>query len=174
MQDKSEHYSEFSERTDKLAVSLGKTLTGLLPSLGISNGMFFAYRNGKHKISAKAWRKLEALERSISGSERYKKPVNAGSERLTETVEEAPASYLALAEKAASDIRNLFNDLLDHAGDDLERLGWIRVQMRRHLEIPEDWGIHERVIEKVRQEREAREHALQKSHPPGKERSGAA
>ena len=75
MQDKSEHYSEFSERTDKLAVSLGGPVSALIPLMKVSNGMLFAYRTGKHRISNKAWRKLESLERVVAEPPGLKKGV---------------------------------------------------------------------------------------------------
>lgn len=62
MQDKSENYSEFSESTERLAQKLGKNLNDLPPLIGISPAMFYAYRNGKYRISEKAWRKLRAAE----------------------------------------------------------------------------------------------------------------
>lgn len=62
MQAKSENYSEFSDRTERLAARLEKNLNDLPPLIGISPAMFYAYRTGKYKISPKAWRKLEAVE----------------------------------------------------------------------------------------------------------------
>lgn len=62
MQDKSENYSEFSEKTERLAAHLRKNLNDLPPLIGISPAMFYAYRTGKNRISPKAWRKLESAE----------------------------------------------------------------------------------------------------------------
>lgn len=63
MQQKSESFSEFSERTEKLAAKLTLKLGELPERIGVSPAMFFAYRTGKNKISDKAWRKLEGAER---------------------------------------------------------------------------------------------------------------
>lgn len=62
MQDKSEHFSEFSERTDKLSERCGLSLRQLADFIGISQAMLFAHRNGKNKISRKTWAKLEQAE----------------------------------------------------------------------------------------------------------------
>jgi hypothetical protein len=62
MQEKSENYSEFSERTERLALQLGSLLSDLPGKIGVSPSMFHAYRSGKHAISEKAWRKLNAAE----------------------------------------------------------------------------------------------------------------
>jgi hypothetical protein len=64
MQQKSENFSEFSERTEALARALGIKISVLPEKLGVSASMFHAYRSGKSPISPKAWRKLEAIERS--------------------------------------------------------------------------------------------------------------
>ncbi len=60
---KSENFSEFSERTERLARLLSKNLNDLPCLIGISPAMFYAYRTGKNLISSKAWRKLESAER---------------------------------------------------------------------------------------------------------------
>lgn len=64
IQQKSENYSEFSERTEILSRSLRLNLSDLPKKIGISASMFHAYRSGKYPISPKVWRKLEAAERS--------------------------------------------------------------------------------------------------------------
>lgn len=53
---------EFSKRTDYLAGKLGISLRSLCERAGISQPMFFGYRSGKHPITAKALKKIEALE----------------------------------------------------------------------------------------------------------------
>lgn len=63
MQQKSEKFSEFSERTEALARLIGINLSDLPEKIGISASMFHAYRSGKYPISPKAWSKLEAAER---------------------------------------------------------------------------------------------------------------
>lgn len=62
MQQKSENFSEYSERTEALARNLGVNLSDLPEKIGVSNSMFHAYRSGKYPISQKAWRKLEQAE----------------------------------------------------------------------------------------------------------------
>jgi hypothetical protein len=64
VQEKSDKFSEYSERTEALARILGKNVSDLPAKIGVSNSMFYAYRTGKYPISAKAWKKLEAAERS--------------------------------------------------------------------------------------------------------------
>jgi ribosome-binding protein aMBF1 (putative translation factor) len=64
MQQKSENYSEFSERTEVLASNLGINLSDLPAKIGVSNSMFHAYRSGKYPISEKAWSKLERCEQA--------------------------------------------------------------------------------------------------------------
>ena len=64
MQAKSENFSEYSERTESLADVLAMRLSDLPQLMGISSSMFHAYRSGKYPISGKAWRKLEAAERT--------------------------------------------------------------------------------------------------------------
>jgi hypothetical protein len=71
MQDKSEKFSEYSERTETLASDLRLNLSDLPAKIGVSASMFHAYRSGKHPISEKAWRKLadaEAWARQRRGS----------------------------------------------------------------------------------------------------------
>ncbi|MEI7911810.1 MAG: hypothetical protein WCK77_19435 [Verrucomicrobiota bacterium] len=63
MQEKSERFSEFSERAETLAAKTCKKLSDLPDNIGISPAMFYAYRSGKYPISRKAWRKLEVAER---------------------------------------------------------------------------------------------------------------
>lgn len=62
MQEKSERFLEFSERTDKLANLSGLSLRELAGIIGISQAMLFAYRAGKNKITPKSWKKLEEAE----------------------------------------------------------------------------------------------------------------
>lgn len=64
MQDKSEFFSEFSERTETLARFMGLRLSDLPENIGVSASMFYAYRSGKYPISSKAWRKLEQAEKA--------------------------------------------------------------------------------------------------------------
>jgi hypothetical protein len=62
MQQKSENFLEFSERTEALAQKLGVNLNDLPPIIGISPAMLYANRTGKNRISEKTWRKLESAE----------------------------------------------------------------------------------------------------------------
>ncbi len=64
MQDKSQSFLEFSERTEVLAKKSGLRLSDLPVNMGLSNGMFHACRSGKTPISPKTWRKLESAERA--------------------------------------------------------------------------------------------------------------
>jgi hypothetical protein len=61
-QDKSDRNAIFSEKSEKLVQHLGINLDALPARIGISKDMFYAYRTGRHAVSAKAWRKLEAAE----------------------------------------------------------------------------------------------------------------
>ena len=64
LQEKSDNFSEYSERTEALAGRLRANLSDLPGKIGISAAMFYAYRTGKYPISLKAWRKLEAAEKA--------------------------------------------------------------------------------------------------------------
>lgn len=61
-QGKKQSNSEFSERTERLAVSLGVNLTALPEKIGVAPSVFFGARSGKVAISGKTWRKLERAE----------------------------------------------------------------------------------------------------------------
>ena len=64
-QEKSENSALFSEKSEALARTLGCNLDDIPERMGVSKDMFYAYRTGRHPISRKAWRKLEAVEASI-------------------------------------------------------------------------------------------------------------
>jgi hypothetical protein len=72
VQDKNHSFIDFSERTEALAVALGKNVSELPVFIGISPSMLHSYRSGKLPISAKAWRKLEAAELKIVDSQTLK------------------------------------------------------------------------------------------------------
>lgn len=59
----------FLKRSDELAYKLRLSLRELAPKLGLSAGSFFGYRTGRVPLSAKAWRKLEDVERSVAMSD---------------------------------------------------------------------------------------------------------
>lgn len=65
MQEQSDIFSEFSERSDNLAGKMGIRISDLPRKIGISTSMFYVYRTGKHPISRKAWLKLEAAEKAV-------------------------------------------------------------------------------------------------------------
>lgn len=77
MQQKSENYLEFSERTEALSQKLGVKLSDLPPVIGISPAMFYAHRTGKHHISDKTWRKLESAEVTAGVMTKKTQPVSA-------------------------------------------------------------------------------------------------
>lgn len=64
MQEKSEKFLEFSERTEVLAKKAGLRLRDLPEKMNLSASMFHAYRSGKYPISPKAWNKLKAAEQA--------------------------------------------------------------------------------------------------------------
>jgi hypothetical protein len=61
-QEKSDNHAYFSEKSERLAKHLGINLDAIPAYIGISKDMFYAYRTGRHPISAKAWRKLKQAE----------------------------------------------------------------------------------------------------------------
>lgn len=111
MQDKSEHYSEFSERTDQLAAALNISVSSLTDVLKISNGMLFGYRGGKNPISRKAWSKLESAEVHLkAGGRGYpeRADVPAGSPRYGLN-EDAAARPMPTRADCESYLRTLLN-----------------------------------------------------------------
>jgi hypothetical protein len=65
MQGKFETSEDFLRRTDELAVRLGIGVQELPDLLGFSRASLFAYRAGKRPITAKAWLKLVAVEKTL-------------------------------------------------------------------------------------------------------------
>lgn len=104
MQEKSESSLEFLERTDRLASSLGITVSELSGVMSLSNGMLFAYRTGKNPISKKAWLKLEAAEQKAG----------IGAKTPTAPVFESDVSGLRVLEAAAI-LRRQAAELMDAA-----------------------------------------------------------
>jgi hypothetical protein len=92
MQEKSEKFLEYSERTEVLAKLLHLNLSELPEKMGLSSSMFHAYRSGKYPISPKAWRKVEAAERAagIGSAAAAASGENAESESK---VKDAEAEY---------------------------------------------------------------------------------
>ena len=43
----------------------------------------------------------------------------------------------------------MIEDIIAAARGDVARLGWIREQLLQHVEIPDHWDIHERVLKQV-------------------------
>ena len=83
-------------RTDSLAVFLSVNLEELPPKIGISRGMFYAYRAGKSPISAKAWHKLEQAERAAG----LAPPL---VEQVAEAKAHAPAAVTHIVASATGD-----------------------------------------------------------------------
>lgn len=65
MQEENRAVSEFLERTDFLAESLGVSLRQLAPELDISPASLFGYRSGKLPITSKAWAKVKKAEDAL-------------------------------------------------------------------------------------------------------------
>lgn len=102
-QDKSENHPIFSEISEKLAVHLGINLDELPARIGISKDMFYAYRSGRHRISDKAWRKLETAEAAAGIKPVVAAPVvaaqGAPQAGLAQQLREQAAQLLAMAEQ---------------------------------------------------------------------------
>lgn len=64
MQEQYRSFSQFSLRSDLLSEHYRVPVAEIAGKMDISERMLFGYRTGKYPISAKAWRKLEAAERS--------------------------------------------------------------------------------------------------------------
>lgn len=92
MQSESDKNLEFSERTERICSDFGLKLSDLPVQMGISPAMFYAYRSGKNPISAKAWRKLESLEKHYG----VRLPGSTGlrpAETADPMINEAPGLY---------------------------------------------------------------------------------
>lgn len=77
-------------------------------------------------------------------------PYPSGAELKPSQAEEMPGMSQAdratvRAARLRHRISTQFKSLLDTAGHDLERLGWLRTQVFAHLQIPADWSEHESV-----------------------------
>lgn len=86
-------YSEFSERTDALAARLGLRIVDLPNILRVSEDMLMGYRSGRHRITAKAWRKLEAAETN-AGAESDSEPLGKIPTPAAEPTAEACVDHL--------------------------------------------------------------------------------
>lgn len=90
-------FSEFSERTDALAARLGLRIVDLPGILRVSEDMLMGYRSGRHRITAKAWRKLAAAEskvRAESESDSLGNFPRSGSEPTAEACVDHLRQYL--------------------------------------------------------------------------------
>lgn len=63
------------------------------------------------------------------------------------------------AAELRAELRRQFESLIDHAGDDIGRLGWIREQMHQHLAEPSHWGMKERILQEMLEEQRKRDEA---------------
>ena len=137
LQAQNQNIGEFSERTDRLAEKLSLPLRELGDRIGVSTAMLFAYRSGKNPISVKAWRKLEQAEREVG----ILAPSQGPQER--DSAHDSPANQIE------AEVREMIEDIIAAARGDVARLGWIREQLLQHVEIPDHWDIHERVLKQV-------------------------
>jgi predicted transcriptional regulator len=62
LQEENRTLSEFVNRTDQLAFRIGRNVDDLPEILGISRSMFYGYRSGSNRVSAKVWLKLSDAE----------------------------------------------------------------------------------------------------------------
>ncbi len=145
LQAQNQNIGEFSERTDRLAEKLGLPLRELGDRIGVSTAMLFAYRSGKNPISVKAWKKLEQAELE-SG---------IGAPPSTPLADRRDGGQISESQ-LESEIRQLLDEAIGAARGDVARMGWIREQILQHLEIPEHWDIHERVLKEVLEEERQR------------------
>jgi transcriptional regulator with XRE-family HTH domain len=76
--------ADFSVRTDALAEKLGISLRALCVRLDISQPMLWGYRSGKHRITLKALKKIEALEAEATGLALIKSQPGQGKPRTFE------------------------------------------------------------------------------------------
>ncbi len=92
----------FLKRSDELAYKLRLSLRELAPKLGLSAGSFFGYRTGRVALSAKAWRKLEEVERRVAvtkAADALTVRLVAASEAGGETEDEKQALFDEMMEK---------------------------------------------------------------------------
>jgi hypothetical protein len=102
-QDKSDKHAHFSEISERLAHHLGINLDELPSRISISKDMFYAYRTGRHRISEKAWRKLETAEISAGLKPVGSIPSPVAPMALSQELRAQAARLLAMAEQVERD-----------------------------------------------------------------------
>lgn len=144
MQQKSELFSEFSERTEELAKRLDVNVSDLPEIIGVSASMFHAYRSGKSPISLKAWRKLEAAEKAQSES---------GDTYLVKSAKNTPFPEAAGGEIAESYAKAKLSDVSEFTHSSSEKplrrrrgermipvIGWAHAgDAESYEELPKSW-----------------------------------
>jgi transcriptional regulator with XRE-family HTH domain len=106
--------SDFSQRTDALAVALGIPLNDLADVIGISRDMLMGYRTGRHIPSHKALMKLRAAEERAETKSDFK---SEKSDRLQESADVDWRDRALQAEKKSEDLRRILQTLLDSRED---------------------------------------------------------
>ncbi|WP_457795381.1 helix-turn-helix domain-containing protein [Horticoccus sp. 23ND18S-11] len=148
-----------------MAEKIGLPLRELGERIGISTAMLFAYRSGKNPISVKAWKKLEQAERAggLSPAPSF--------DATTDGDHQSGSASEPMLER---EIRRVVEDVITAARGDVARMGWIREQVLKHLDIPDHWDIHEQVMREVLEEDARKQKAdLQRQRSSGKTQLGA-
>lgn len=68
MQDKSDSYSDFSDRLDRISVKIGLSMAEMARAMDVSRTTLYDIKNRKIPISDKMWRKLSDIERKQGGA----------------------------------------------------------------------------------------------------------
>ena len=171
--DKKEKLHAFSHRLGVLAGRARLKQVDIARTLGVSSqrvGQWFQGRNFpggdvEHALAEmlgvnRSWL-LEGIETTELGGPAHEQSAHYGTVPIIQLRKE---------------IRDSIERLLEIAGDDLARLGWIVEQLRSHLRVPDRWEastIHAEVIAEVLAE-EKREQQVAKLTPKTRYSDGAA
>jgi hypothetical protein len=124
--------------------------------LRVSEFWYSKVVNGHRPASADLLLRLDDLQRRrdvVLGTNLPASPPKPGAK--AEHVGESTAAYGTSGETAA-EIHRHVDELIHYANGDPGRLGWIREQLLKHLQVPAHWNIHEQVIRKVQEQRRLR------------------
>ena len=104
--------------------------------LGISREWLGKLETGKRPVSAEVFLRFQALlrERKITLSD-----LPEPQEESASAVQTSEDRLTSVAGQLRIDISAAVDAVLNAAGDDVGRLGWIREQLNRHLATPTHW-----------------------------------
>jgi len=111
--------------------------------LGVSREWMGKLERGEREISAEIYLRSEALRKEPKFSEAYPNPYGMRFEERPDLAvheaREAEPAYGNL-DQIRRELRDDLEKTLRAAGDNRDRLGWMKVQMRECLSAPESWS----------------------------------